>query len=185
MTGSPHTNRGPSAAASNRSALIRAARTQFADAGLDVPLSAIARAAGVGQGVLYRHFPTRDDLAMAVFDENFAEVEALAADPDVNLKELLTFIVDQLTDSAAFIVMLDPVSTNDERLAETAARMLALITTKLDDPHQRGPIRGSMTASDIIMALAMLAAVLVKTEPRDRKAVGQHAWKLLAHGLFQ
>ena len=45
-----------------------------------MPLSAIAREAGVGQGVLYRHFPTRIDLALAVFEENFAELESLATD---------------------------------------------------------------------------------------------------------
>ena len=33
----------------------------------DVPLSAIARKAGVGQGTFYRHFPTRESLAMEVY----------------------------------------------------------------------------------------------------------------------
>ncbi len=40
-----------------------------------VPLNAIAREGRVGQGVLYRHFPTRLDLAFAVFEENSAELE--------------------------------------------------------------------------------------------------------------
>ena len=43
-----------------------------------MPYNAIAKAAGVGQGVLYRHFPRRVDLALAVFDDNFTAMERLA-----------------------------------------------------------------------------------------------------------
>jgi AcrR family transcriptional regulator len=50
----------------NRVALLAAAREVFADQGLDAPLEHIARAAGVGIGTLYRHFPTRADLIDAI-----------------------------------------------------------------------------------------------------------------------
>ncbi len=73
------TNRGPAAAAGNRQAILRSARRLFAEQGFLVPLTAIAREAGVGQGVLYRHFPTRMALALAVFDENLTRVEQVAA----------------------------------------------------------------------------------------------------------
>ncbi|MGO1628191.1 helix-turn-helix domain-containing protein, partial [Microbacterium sp.] len=66
----PRKNRGPAAAAENRRALIAAARAVFADGGFAVPFSAIARRAGVGQGSLYRHFPTKIALAAAVFDDD-------------------------------------------------------------------------------------------------------------------
>src|SRR6056297_2610919 len=78
-TGLSATNRGPAAAADNRAALLDAARRLFAEQGYRVPLSAIAREAGVGQGSLYRHFPRRIDLALAVFEDNLAELEVLAA----------------------------------------------------------------------------------------------------------
>jgi AcrR family transcriptional regulator len=46
----------------------------------------IARRAGVGQGTLYRHFPDRSMIAIAIFGEELDELEALAAqhadDPD-------------------------------------------------------------------------------------------------------
>ena len=41
----------------------------FAEGGVDAPLSAVAKLAGVGQGSLYRHFPDRGALALAVFGE--------------------------------------------------------------------------------------------------------------------
>jgi AcrR family transcriptional regulator len=50
----------------NRDAILAAARQVFCDHGLEAPLEAIARRAGVGIATLYRHFPTRVDLLDAV-----------------------------------------------------------------------------------------------------------------------
>ena len=64
-------------AAGNRARIIAAARTAIADAG-EVKLNAIARQAGVGQGTLYRHFPTREDLLAEVYREDVDELVAAA-----------------------------------------------------------------------------------------------------------
>ncbi|MFC0220197.1 TetR/AcrR family transcriptional regulator [Pseudochelatococcus lubricantis] len=73
-------------AADNRRRLIEAARSAFAERGLDAPLDAIARSAGVGNATLYRRFPTRNDLVAAVFSERLIEyaetAEAALDDPD-------------------------------------------------------------------------------------------------------
>jgi AcrR family transcriptional regulator len=60
--------------ARNRQLLIDAAKTGFADAGLNVSLEEIARRAGVGIGTLYRHFPSREAVVEAVYRR---EVEQL------------------------------------------------------------------------------------------------------------
>ncbi|MGX1675528.1 TetR/AcrR family transcriptional regulator [Streptomyces sp. NPDC055400] len=70
----------------NRERLLAAARQVFCQQGLDVPMAAIARQAGVGIATLYRRFPTREDLIGAVFADRMdayadAITEALA-DPD-------------------------------------------------------------------------------------------------------
>jgi AcrR family transcriptional regulator len=59
----------------NYDKLIAAARAAFTDDGKSASLEDIARRAGVGIGTLYRHFPTRQDLIMAVYLE---EVDALS-----------------------------------------------------------------------------------------------------------
>ena len=82
-------NRGPAAAAANRAALIEAGRELFSREGYAVPMSAIARTAGVGQGVLYRHFPTRIELALAVFSDNIDDLER-AASNDPSPRAFLT-----------------------------------------------------------------------------------------------
>ncbi len=51
----------------NVGALLDAAKSVFASAGVDAPAKEIADLAGVGVGTLYRHFPQRSDLVRAVF----------------------------------------------------------------------------------------------------------------------
>jgi AcrR family transcriptional regulator len=70
----------------NRRRVLDAARAGFAEDGLDVHVEKIARAAGVGVGTVYRHFPTKEDLLEALADDRFAGLaEAARAgldDPD-------------------------------------------------------------------------------------------------------
>ena len=67
----------------NIDALLAAAQEEFATHGVDVNVRAIAARAGVGTATLYRHFPTRSDLVVAVFrtkvDGCAAEASRLAA----------------------------------------------------------------------------------------------------------
>lgn len=99
-------NRGPAAAPGNREAILRAARRVFSARGYRAPLSAIAREAGVGQGVLYRHFPTRLDLALAVFEDNFAQLEQLGSDgSDRAFEHLWRRLSTLVVEEAAFIEM--------------------------------------------------------------------------------
>lgn len=57
------------AAAQNRAAIIDAARELFVHDPL-VPLNDVAKKAGVGAGTLYRHFPTREDLILAAYQND-------------------------------------------------------------------------------------------------------------------
>lgn len=66
-------------ASRNRAALLEAASHMFAEHGYDVPMSDIAAAAGVGRTTLLRNFPTRMDLASALFEQSMARIRALAA----------------------------------------------------------------------------------------------------------
>ena len=69
----------------NREAVLRAAKDLFADQGLDAQMPEVAKAAGVGVGTVYRHFPTKDDLIAALVAERFERLaekarEGLAAE---------------------------------------------------------------------------------------------------------
>ncbi|MGH6656455.1 MAG: TetR/AcrR family transcriptional regulator [Actinocrinis sp.] len=59
----------------NEQTLLEAAAEVFVKSGVDAPVRDIAAQAGVGTGTIYRHFPTRADLIVAVYRH---QVEACA-----------------------------------------------------------------------------------------------------------
>ncbi|MCU1477376.1 MAG: TetR family transcriptional regulator [Subtercola sp.] len=61
-------------------ALLDAAKTAFAHSGVDAPAKEITDLAGVGVGTLYRHFPRRSDLIVAVLQNEIDECVDAAAD---------------------------------------------------------------------------------------------------------
>jgi AcrR family transcriptional regulator len=69
----------------NHEAVIAAARRLFADQGLDAQMPDVAKAAKVGVGTVYRHFPTKEDLIAALVAQRFERLaekvrEGLEAD---------------------------------------------------------------------------------------------------------
>jgi AcrR family transcriptional regulator len=51
----------------NEQTLLEAAAEVFVASGVEAPVRDIAAKAGVGIGTIYRHFPTRADLIIAVY----------------------------------------------------------------------------------------------------------------------
>lgn len=88
----------------NQQTLLDAAAAAFVASGVDVPVRDIAAAAGVGVGTIYRHFPTRADLIVAVYRhqvEACAEAgPALLASSD-SPHAALTAWIDQFVDFLA------------------------------------------------------------------------------------
>ena len=62
----------------NRELLLAAALKLFTTSKDEVTLSAVAEAAGVGIGTLYRHFPTRDALVAAVYRSETEQLTSAA-----------------------------------------------------------------------------------------------------------
>jgi AcrR family transcriptional regulator len=61
----------------NRERILRAARALVHEPG-ELKLNAVAKACGIGQGTLYRHFPTREDLLSEVYRQEREELVAAA-----------------------------------------------------------------------------------------------------------
>ena len=154
-------NRGPAAASENRAAILTAAQRLFADRGFLVPLSAIAREAGVGQGVLYRHFPTRFDLAFAVFEDNFVELERIAASdgPDA-FDRLWRALLEQTIREAAFVEMLVEARQSQPDY-DGADRLYALVQRTLPEAVAAGRIPAEVDAADVLLGWRMVFGVVI------------------------
>ena len=174
MTANPKANRGPSAGPENRQALIDAAREVFAESGVSAPLSAVARRAGVGQGSLYRHFPDRLALAVAVFDDNIEDLEALVANPDATLEDLFDATTEQALGSTALIELFT-LERHDPRALRFGTRVMAVATAILSRDQTAGRISDHVEPDDVMVSVSMLAILLSRTEPEDRPAVVRRA----------
>ncbi|KQY96801.1 hypothetical protein ASD19_09620 [Microbacterium sp. Root53] len=169
-------NRGPAAAAGNRRALIAAAREIFAAEGPAVPFTAIAKRAGVGQGTLYRHFPDRVSLAVAVFEENVVALEDELRD-DGTIADLLDRIVEQATASTALVQLLLGRET-DPRTVELASRFEGLVATLIERDRAAGRIGAHVEPADVAIAVSMLAHELAATPEPDREPAAHRARRL-------
>ncbi|MET9824218.1 MULTISPECIES: TetR/AcrR family transcriptional regulator [unclassified Streptomyces] len=169
---------GPRAAARNRAALVAAAREVYAEQGLDAPLSAIARRAGVGQGVLYRHFPDRAAVASAVLEENVGQIERTAGQ-DTDLARVLGVLTWHLKESAAFISMLH-IDGAGSRAAvpayalELSRRVETALRRRLPPSH---PLAAE--PDDLMIAVGMVSGAVTGAAREQREHRARAAWRLL------
>lgn len=172
------TNDGPKAAARNRAALVAAAREIFSEHGLEAPLSAVARRAGVGQGVLYRHFPDRTAAVAAVLEENVRQVEQAAGTEGVTFADVLGVLTWHLAESAAFIGLLHAVRAGDRSGIRAHALTLSARVESALRRHLPAGHRLS-AGDDLVLSVAMVSAAVTGAtrEERERRALA--AWRLL------
>lgn len=147
-------------AETNRQRILDVARSALLE-GSRPPMAAIARAAGVGQGTLYRHFPTWADLVLAVHRdemnglvaagpqllETYAPLEALRQ----WLQQLAAYgrLKHDLSD-AMHVALLEHAPTNNGSLDLTA--LDALLAAGSND----GTLRGDITARDLLQLVSFL-----------------------------
>jgi AcrR family transcriptional regulator len=154
----------------------------FAEQGLDAPLSAVAKRAGVGQGSLYRHFPDRVSLALAAFEENVSDVEELAARPGATLRAVLDRVTEQTIDSVAFVDILYA-DVEDPRLDAVTARLRAALAEPLREARRSGVVRRSVRTDDVMLAIGMMAGLVSKSPAADRERTAAACWRLLDRAL--
>lgn len=142
------------------------------------PLSSVAKRAGVGQGSLYRHFPDRMALAVAVFDDNVSDLESLPADPGATLGDLFDRVSEQAMTSTALIDMISAES-GDARAEHLAARVTEVSASLLAREQKQGRISPQVETADVMLAISMLAFLLARTAPVDRPATAARARAIL------
>lgn len=157
----------------NREALLTAARQLLAERGPDAPLDEIARAAGVANATLYRHFPTRAELILAVYASEVAGLGTLAeqlltaADPDRALTDWLRAFVRHVATKRELALAL-PDGPGDQRgalFAEWHATMRTAAERLVERARTAGAVRSQVDARDL---LALVSAIAMTSPPDDR-----------------
>lgn len=123
-------------------------------------MSKIAREAGVGQGVLYRHFPTRLELAFAVFEENFARYDAIAASPQPDVffalwHEVITNVIEE----TAFIDMaIEARQTREDY--DAIERLEKILQQPLRRAIETELLAPDVNADEVVMAIRMAYGIV-------------------------
>ncbi|HEX7132107.1 MAG TPA: helix-turn-helix domain-containing protein [Iamia sp.] len=154
-------------AAANRARILAAAHAAFTTDGLDVPLDAIARRAGVGPGTLHRHFPTKAALLTAAIavdiDALVAEGQALAdaAEPAEALAAFLEMAVQRGAASHALAARIAGTVDVAAATAGPAAALREVMGVLLARAQAAGGVGADVTpaALDAVMAAAHAAFV--------------------------
>ncbi|MEU7971376.1 TetR/AcrR family transcriptional regulator [Micromonospora sp. NPDC049089] len=172
----------------NEATLLAAAASAFVTSGVDVPVRDIATRAGVGVGTIYRHFPTRADLIVAVYRH---QVEACAEagptllaesdTPHAALAQWINIFVDFLVTKHGLAEALQSDNAAFEALhAYFLDRLLPVCAQLLDAAAAAGEIRPDVRAFELLRGVGNLC--IGAGEPRydARRMV-----ELLVAGLRQ
>lgn len=170
----------------NRALIVEAAREVFAAAGFDAPLDAVARRAGVGRGTLYRHFPDRYALAVAIFEVEVRDIERLAETYDGRadaFDALLQSVVERQVRSHGLVAALLKGAEAPD-LQALGRRVVRLFARPMVRAQEDGAVRADLGADDVLGVMRMIASVAEGEEdPVQRRAAAGRALDLLRNGL--
>ena len=164
----------------NRAALLATAREVFDAGGFDLRFDDFARLAGVGTGTLYRHFPTREALAAAVYREEIAMLCERARQLQATLpaaEALATFLrgmVGHMQDHQGLAQTLATlIATDAGALAEGGHALEQAVSDLVATGVRDGALRDDVGAGTLMMALHGIGA------SRDRPG-----WRAEADGII-
>ncbi|MFB4311782.1 TetR/AcrR family transcriptional regulator [Actinomadura sp. GTD37] len=169
----------------NARLLLAAARALFDERGPDAALDEVARRAGVGNATLYRHYPTRGDLLVAVYADEVAALcdrgAALLRDPapgDAFFAWLEDFAVHAATRRTLAFAGTDGDSERRTALFEHwHASMTSTAAKLLGRAQEAGAVRADVAVAEVL-TLANAAALADTDAGRVRRLL-----TILRHGL--
>ncbi len=163
----------------NEQTLLEAAAALFVTYGVEVPVRDIAAKAGVGTGTIYRHFPTRADLIIAVYRH---QVEACAeagpvlrsssASPYAALQQWIGLFVDFLITKHGLAALLR--TDNDEFKALHAYfldRLVPVCTALLGAAVEAGEVHSDIEARELMRGVGSLCIGAANPDYNARRLV--------------
>lgn len=150
----------------NRERVLAAASDAFATEGFDVGVAEIARRAGVGTGTLFRHFPTKLELEVAVIlarkQEMMASVRAALAEPDpwAGFVRMMTDGVEMTACDRCIGQVASPELLADERMQALRTELLEGTEQVLMRGREAGVIRADLAAEDIFVLTSAIGMTM-------------------------
>jgi AcrR family transcriptional regulator len=147
-----------------RARLLTVSHEVFARDGLDAPMPALAAAAGIGVGSLYRQFPSKHELLSALvierIEEVIADAEAALASDAGPWAALTAFLWDHSERAIGDDVLAAAIAALqvDPAVKRVRARSSAALQRLLDAAKEEGEVREDATALDLRLIFAAVRA---------------------------
>jgi AcrR family transcriptional regulator len=154
----------------NRLRLVAAAQKLFASEGIDVTVEEITRAAGVGMGTLYRHFPTKDDLVDAALEsalDTYVDLARQALGEPDGWIGLTAFLEQALALYAANRCLMEVIQTTEHgsnRARATRRLIRPLVHQLVERAQVQGTLRRDVTAEDVPVVFWATSRIIETTE---------------------
>ncbi|WP_326771330.1 TetR/AcrR family transcriptional regulator [Streptomyces sp. NBC_01445] len=153
----------------NRGRIIAAARTVFGCHGLNASMASVARQAGVGIATLFRHFPGKEELVVAVFADRMevyarATADALAApDPWDGFTGYIQEVCAMQAADRGFADILTMSFSDAQELEALRAQAYQGFLELIGRAKDSGQLREDFTSRDLVLLLMANAGVLSAT----------------------
>jgi AcrR family transcriptional regulator len=167
-------------------ALVEAAKTVFAGSGVDAPAKEITDLAGVGVGTLYRHFPRRSDLIVAVLQHEIDECVEAAEELGTTLNpwEALTGWIERFTGFVGTKRGLASAlhsgdAAYDDLPQHLLDRLEPALQTLLARAVDGGYARDDVTAREVLTTIALICQPV----PGEQPSFNQRMTQVFMEGL--
>jgi len=168
-------------AARNRERLLAVAEEVFRERGLEASVGEIAERAGVGRATLFRNFPTKQDLIIAVVtarvEEALAEGRAMlesTGDAEILFPFVKSLVGQQIDSRALFEAVGEETFLADERMRRAHAAIIELIDRLIAHDEQLGYVRSGLGAVDMLMLFKGACAVATSMPELGPAALERH-----------
>jgi AcrR family transcriptional regulator len=146
----------------NRARVLEAAENVFASRGTAAPTEEVARAAGVGIGTVFRHFPTKEALLEAVLyarlrrfvDEAETVVAAKSADPGEAFFAFLTSWIEMSSAKNAYFEALTAAGVSVPKAeSDVGTRLVEALGVLLSRAQGAGAVREDLVVGELITVI--------------------------------
>jgi AcrR family transcriptional regulator len=169
----------------NRRRLLDAAAVVFAERGLDASVAEIAKRAGVGQGTVFRRFPSKEHLVAAILADRIDELIASAqrqleaGDPGEGLRTFLYDGAELQARDRGFFQGVASMSMDDEALHDKHTELIEATRGLVSRAQAAGAVRDDVTAEDVVL---LWGAICQGAAPLD--AVDPNLWRRYVDLVF-
>lgn len=170
----------------HRQALLKAAREVFLLHGITAPLELVIARSGLGRATLYRHFPDRAALALAVGSQSLDSLALLVetGDGSASLQDLFDHLVRSHTANPFLADVWWVASSRADEVRQLIDRFRALFEAPIHRAIAEGTCRPDLKPSDMFLVVAMLGTSIREPDSEARQRMVERMRELIGEGLW-